>query len=325
MLALFIINVLYALGYPLSKIATTVEQPLFLLGIRMLVGGFVLLVYQLVRKRKCTLPLKSVVPLGLAGVFCMYLYNALAFWGLTRISATRAACLDNLAPLMSAFLEWIIFKDKLSPLEWIGLAVATLGTMPIIAAAPLGASLNLSQGDMSIVLSNLASVYGFILLRAIASEKEYDPLFGNSISMLVGGTCTLVHSALIETWSLATVPLCIPSTFSFALMVIIYNSIVDNLYTYLARDYTVTTLMLSGFTIPLLTALFEWLFFGMTISSAFWLSTGLIGVGLLCYLTKHGSLRQYISLYSRALLTVITAFYTNRQNRKDDQMKDDHH
>ncbi len=290
---LLIINLLYALGYPLSKIAAETSQPLFLIGICMTLTGLILMGYSCIKMRRFALPIASLAPLGLAGIFCMYLYNAFALWGLASVTATRAAFIDNCAPLISAFLEWLIFKDKLSTLEWVGITMATLGTMPIMgASSALSSSTsllagNLSSGDLWIMLSNIASVYGYILMRRASSETNNQPLLANGFSMFIGGICALAHSCISEPWA----PLISSHAFSASiyvlLMIIVYNGVVDNLYSFLAQRYTVTTLMLSSFTVPIFTAFFDWLFFGMTISSTFWMSTALIFAGLLCCLKKH--------------------------------------
>jgi drug/metabolite transporter (DMT)-like permease len=296
MIILFITNLLYALGYPLCKAALTESQPLFLVSARMLLGGALLLGYQLIKKRSISVPRKALWPLCLSGILGFYACNVLSLWGLETVSATRAAFIDNLAPLTAALLEFLIFKDHFTSLEWTGLTIATLGTMPIMGTpetihyAPQTLQWSPNWGDLALFLSNLAGVYGFILIRKIASDENYEPVTANGISMLVGGACALIHSLCVERW--APIPAhnitsCIAHVI---LMVILYNIIIDNLYNYVARHYTVTLLMLSGFTVPLFTAMFDWLLFGIAAGPIFWLSACFISVGLLCFVKKKQSL-----------------------------------
>ncbi len=297
MILLLITNLLYAIGYPLSQVALATSQPLFLIALRMLLGGGILLGYHLVTKRTIKLSKNVLWPLGLSGILTAYLSNIWSYWGLATVTATRAALIDNLSPLMSAFMEWIIFKDQFSALEWIGIIIATLATMPAVASPFVHSELmqtvwwNLSWGDFIIILSNLAGVYGFICIRKIATADDYQPILANGVSMLVGGSCALAHSLLTENWT----PVPAQDMFSVAvhvcLMMLIYNFAVDNLYNYLAREYSVTTLMLSGFTVPLFTAVLDWFMFGFTVSSVFWVSSLVVCVGLLCCAKKRHSFK----------------------------------
>lgn len=293
MTLLLITNLLYALGYPLSQIALVSSEPLFLIAVRMLLGGIVLTGYHLIKTRSLIIPRRSLIPICLSGISSMYLSNALSYWGLATVSATRAAFIDNLSPLMSAFLERMIFKDQFSAIEWTGILIATLGTMPAMGAPAVSTHVlqamwwNISWGDLIIIMSNLAGVYGFICVRRIASEDTYNPILANGISMLVGGTFALIHSLLTEHWSPIPAQDVLSVVLHVASMVIIYNCVVDNLYNYLAKDYSVTVLMLSGFTVPLFTAIFDWLFFGYTVSPLFWISVLFIGLGLLCFAKKR--------------------------------------
>jgi drug/metabolite transporter (DMT)-like permease len=292
MTLLIITNLLYAIGYPLSQIALVSSEPLFLIAIRMLLSGAILIGYHVIKKKTFRLPAKSLWPICLSGILTAYLSNALSYWGLASVTATRAALIDNMSPLMSAFLEWMIFKDQFSALEWIGIVIATLGTMPAMAS-PLAQSellhnmwWNLSWGDLVIIMSNLAGVYGFICIRKIASDKDYEPIFANGISMFVGGSCALVHSLFTEHWTPVPAQDYISVAAHVIIMMIIYNFAVDNLYNYLAREYTVTTLMLSGFMVPIFTAAIDWFFYGFTVSPVFWVSSCIICIGLFCSARK---------------------------------------
>lgn len=287
MMLLIITNVLYALGYPLSKIALDNSQPLFLLSVRMLLGGTLFVFYQLViKKKKITFSRTLLSQIILSGLLSYYLSNILEIKGLERISATRAAVLDNLAPILSAALEFFIFKDTFTVIEWVGILIVTFGSigiMPVCAtASPAGANIGFTSGDFMIFASNVAGILSWIFLRKATSHEEYDPFVANTVGMFVGGFVALGHSLCTESWHpipTANVPSLMLNT---VITLVIYNVLIDNSYARLAARHTATTMTVAGFTVPTFVACFDWLFFRDAIPSDFWVSTLLVVIGLIC-------------------------------------------
>ena len=62
--------------------------------------------------------------LGLTG---MFLFNLFFFGALARLPASRAALIVALNPASTALLVALFFRERLSPLRWLGIGVAFLG------------------------------------------------------------------------------------------------------------------------------------------------------------------------------------------------------
>src|SRR6185437_4712442 len=76
-----------------------------------------------------------------------------------------------------------------------------------------------------------------------------------------------------------------------ALMVIIGNIICYNLYAFLLKRYTATFLSFAGFTIPIFTALFQFIFFHTGINWEFLVTIIFVFVGLFIFYQeelRHG-------------------------------------
>lgn len=298
MLYLVFINLLYAIGYPLTKVAVDSMPPLLFLGVRLLLTGIVPLIYLKATKRSFTLPLRSLGIVLPASILCIYLYNALSLWGLATITATKAAFLDNTAVLMSAFLEWMIFSERLSMFEWFGLGLITLGITPFLhhisaASAPF----TYLPGEITIVLANLAWTCGFILVRD--AYKKHDPIVLTSISMIIGGTLALLHSFFTEPWSSLDISSCIQNHFDVLIFALAYQGFVDHIYTTVTPRYSVTMLTLSSFSIPFLTSLLESLLFGIPINSTVGTAGIFISLGALCSVYKHPLEKNVRALFMR--------------------------
>jgi drug/metabolite transporter, DME family len=80
------------------------------------------------------LPAAAWALLAALGLGTTLLANALYYWGLARIEASRAAILASLEPSVAALLALLVFGEALSVLGWVGVLVVTLG----VAAAHAG-------------------------------------------------------------------------------------------------------------------------------------------------------------------------------------------
>ncbi len=108
--------------------------------------------------------------------------------------------------------------------------------------------------------------------------------------MLGGGVCTLLTSFLVES-PLLIEPVNIRSFVMILLLVIVFGNIIAySLYGFLLRRYTNTFVSFTGFLYPLFGALFGWIFFGESVSYAFFYSVIMVALGL--YVFYHEELRQ---------------------------------
>lgn len=98
-------------------------------------------------------PLRSAPAIGLAALAGLLFAGDLAFWNTSVLmtSAANATFLGNTASAWVGLGAWLLFREKLRPAYWLGLAVALAG-----AAALLG-------GDfLSGASTGLGSVFAFI-------------------------------------------------------------------------------------------------------------------------------------------------------------------
>lgn len=144
----------------------------------------------------------------------------------------------------------------------------------------LGGISFLSWAEIALIIATVTSVYGWVLLRKLGKEEEMSPLLVNGASMFIGGAFALIHSTLTEEWN----PLPIsnyPGFFQGVLfMIIVSNLFCYNLYGWLLKKFTATFLSFAGLTTPLFAAFFGWLVLKETVSWTFFLSVGIISLGL---------------------------------------------
>jgi drug/metabolite transporter (DMT)-like permease len=270
MILVMVLYALFASVFTIEKTCLLYSPPLFLVGSRMFLAGTIMLSYRyMFNRQEFQFQWKSIWKILLLAIFNIYLTN-------------------NLSPFLAALLSYFIFAEKLSWKKWIGLGVGFVGFIPILISKSAGeeATGNLfffSWSEEVMFLAVICSVYGWILLRQLICEDGCSFYMANGFSMLLGGAMALVNSYLVEDWD----PTPVTNTVGFIecsiLLLIISNLICYNLYGALLKRYTATFLSFAGFTTPLFTAFFGWLYLGEIVTWHFYLSALIVFLGLLIF------------------------------------------
>ena len=133
MFLVILLNALFALVFPLGKFAMQYSPPFFVVGLRMVVGGLLLLSYhRFVLGKPITLRFSLIGPLALLSIVNIYIANAFEFWGLQYMSSAKTAFIYNLAPLVSALISYVHLREKMGMRKWFGLAISFFGCIPML-------------------------------------------------------------------------------------------------------------------------------------------------------------------------------------------------
>lgn len=279
MILIFILYLFCALTFTISKWALSSAEPIFFMSIRMVVAGIILLIWFLLKEKNINkkLLVQNIIKdkilflqLILFHVYIIYIFDLCA---LKNIASAESSFLYNLSPFVSAFFSYFMLKEKMTYKKWIGLAI--------------GSSSFISNFFFSFYWPHLLTLgavisgsYGWIIFRKLVHEKNYSPIFLNSLAMLLGGLLALVTSYFTETWQ----PLPIYNIRNFIqstiLIILVANIFFYNLYGYLLKFYTATFLSFAGFMCPIFTALLGTFFLQENISINLALSFVLISLGL---------------------------------------------
>ncbi len=282
----FLTFFIWSTSFTFGKKALESSTPLFITGTRMFLAGLMILGFLWLFKRASfQIKKKQLFPLFLLSLSSVYLTNVFEFWGLQYLTAAKACFIYSLSPFLSALLSYFEFKEKLTGKKLCGLLIGFVGFLPVLltqdgAEEIIGGVSFLSWAEIALILATVTSVYGWILLRKLGKEEGMSPLMANGTSMAFGGILALLHSLLVENW--APFPVWDYSGFALGifLMIIVSNLICYNLYGWLLKKFTATFLSFAGLMTPLFAAFFGWLVFDETVSWMFYLSLGIISMGL---------------------------------------------
>ncbi len=280
---------LFASVFTVSKTGLQYTQPLFFVGSRMMIAGIAMLAYlYFFKKESLSFKKEDFWRVFRLAAFNIYFTNMFEFWGLQYLPSFKTCFIYSLSPFVSALLSYWMFSEKMTPKKWLGFALGFLGFFPILlnetsAEEGMGHLFFLSWAEIAVILAAVSSVYGWILLRQLVRENGMSPMMANALSMLMGGTMATVHSSLTENWDPLPVTEYVPFLECTVLLIIISNFICYNLYGHLLKKFTATFMSFAGFTTPLFTALFGWLYLGEVVTLPFYVSALIVFCGLLVF------------------------------------------
>jgi drug/metabolite transporter (DMT)-like permease len=286
--------------------------PLFLTGARMTLAGLLLLGFIALTKRSSfKLSIKQLASIGLLAVFCIYLTNALEFWGLQYLTAAKTCFIYSLSPFFAALFSYLHFGEKMNKQKWLGLMIGFIGFLPVLLTQTgtedlLNAFSFFSWPTLAIMGAALFSVYGWVLLRLMVKDQALSPLMANGGSMFLGGMFAFIHSFFVESW--APIPVASLNIAPFLkwtlVMTVLYNIICYNLYGAMLKRFTATFLSFVGLLSPIFASLNGWLFLGEPLSPVILMSTGVVSLGL--WIVYRAELKQGYIVSSKTQASVPT-------------------
>jgi len=296
----FVLFALFASVFTISKTALEYAQPFFLVGIRMFAAGGLMLAYQYWRDpAKLRIKREDYSLVFKLALFNIYLTNTFEFWGLQYLTSFKTCFIYSLSPFVSALFSYVILSEKMSPKKWMGLIVGCIGFAPILLSQSsseneTGHLLFLSWAELAVLIACISSVYGWILLKQLVRDRDYNFTTANGWSMAVGGALALIHSLFTEEWNPIPATEFMPFFECAVALMIISNLICYNLYGYLLKKYSATFISFAGFTTPLFTATFGWLFLKETVTIEFYISSAIVLVGLYIFNMEELKLEEAV-------------------------------
>ncbi|MBI5274468.1 MAG: DMT family transporter [Chlamydiales bacterium] len=274
--------------FPIGKWLLSMSSPIFLTGARMFFAGILLTIFLIIRKKfSFRLNTKQWISIVLLGLFSIYLTNILEFWALQRLSAAKTCFIYSLSPMFTALLSYLHFKEKMTPMKWLGMSIGILGFIPVLKTQSASESLFhafsfFSWPDIAMIGAAFFGVYGWILLRICVKDQELSPVVANGMSMLLGGALALATSFMIDSWH--PLPVAEHKFLPFAggvlIATMISNLLCYNLYGHLLKRFTATLLSFFGLLSPIFASITSWILIGESPSLAIIGSTFIVILGV---------------------------------------------
>jgi len=265
MILIIFLYAILASTFIFAKLALLYAKPFFLIGIRSILSGSILLFFQFLYNKKRLIIKRSDWWLFLeAALFQVYLAYIPAFWSLQYLSALKTTIIYSATPFVTAVLAFFILKKNLNKTQILGITVGVSGLLPILLAQT-GSSLEqsmelyrISLPEIVLFVAVFSGAYAWFKVSALM-KRGYSFFVINGITMFLGGIMSMFTSILVED---ITSPVSSWPHFLFwlTLLIVFTNLIFYNLYAWLLKRYSITFLSFCGFLSPGFATIYDWLF-----------------------------------------------------------------
>ena len=284
---IFFIFLMYALNgstFTISKILVTLASPIFLVGIRMLIAGTMLLIYhRLIQGKSFGVP-RGAIKYLLQSIICnIFIPYCLRYWAIQYVTGTKTAFFYNLAPFITHAIACAIGMERGSWKKSIGLAIGFLSILPILISGSyaedlLGGISFISLPELALLGTIISYSYSWIVVQKMVRKYKLSPFLINGINMFFGGALAIGTSFILGESTTITSP--VEFTFWMATIMIITNFICYNLYAILLKKFSSTLISFASLTMPFFAALTGWLYYKETVSWHNFAATILTFIGL---------------------------------------------
>lgn len=283
MFLLIFLHALLAATFSIGKVLVAYFSPLFLVSLRMIIGGIALLSIQYyTRYHRWYLNPEHWKIYVQSAVFGIVIPYWLRYTALTTLCASHAACWYTIAPLITYMLSVIILKELIMPSKVVALLcngiafffVARYSTAEI-------PTYKIVQAHGYLLVATLSSSYNLIILRTCLKNKYYAPAMINGITMLLGGLIALLVMVATSSPLIIQSPPLVYSGVLLIILIVLSNMIGHTAYTWFLQWYSPTLLSLASFLSPLFMYCYElvWLHKSVDINfiiALFWLFLSLM-------------------------------------------------
>lgn len=178
--ALFTVFV-WALSFPLTKIALIELKPLPLAASRYAIASAIIILW-LAWKRPKMPSLRDAGRFAVCGLVGISIYNGLLNAGQQTVSPSAASFIVNTVPIITALLAVLFLGERFNKWGWVGAGLGFAGVGIIVAGQPGG--LAFESGAVLIFGSAVAQAAFFVMQRPLVGR--YGALASTAYTMLAG-------------------------------------------------------------------------------------------------------------------------------------------
>lgn len=160
---------IWGLNLTAVKVLTGLFDPILLAALRMLVACVTLsVIFVRTRGGRACLSWRQVGAIVVCAVFMVYLNQILFVEGLLRSTATHAALITALSPLVSALLAALVFRERLTGSRLAGVALGFTGVAAVVLSHPGAGLSSAGVGDLMLVASVVSFATGGAIVQRLA-------------------------------------------------------------------------------------------------------------------------------------------------------------
>lgn len=249
---------LLATAISANKFLLSLVQPMWLVGVRMLFAGIILLGINWWREGSWRWKKRS----ELFSLFIIALLTTLVpsfckAYALKNLVSSKAAFIGSLDPFVTALYAWFLWSEVLSTRKMIGIIFGFIGSLIICWDDNLFRHhavydfLCFALPELAAFIAVLVSRYGWIMVQQNLKRERFSPIHLNGLIMTISGLIALPLSYVYEK-SFTTIATLTPVFYGCLLYTIIVGNVIAyTMYAYYLKRYSASFVSLAGFSVPL--------------------------------------------------------------------------
>ena len=99
-------------------------------------------------------------------------YNTLQYWALNYTTVSNVGLLQTTIPIVFCSLEWLVFKEKITRTQFLGMMVVTIGVLVVLVKASFVNLLNFTFNFGDLIMVCAIFVYGIFSLLLRYAPKQ---------------------------------------------------------------------------------------------------------------------------------------------------------
>jgi drug/metabolite transporter (DMT)-like permease len=173
-LALLVVQIIYASGVIVGKFMLPIVPASVIVTLRMIVATLAFFAAHRIIGGKAPRNTEDWVKFALLGILGGAGNQFLILLGLTRTTAINAAILIPMIPIFTVIFGWLLRRDRPTPLKWLGVAVAAVGTVYLIGPDRVSMGSGVALGNLLVLAGMAFNALAFLLSKEML--ERYAPV-----------------------------------------------------------------------------------------------------------------------------------------------------
>ncbi|MCP4566308.1 MAG: EamA family transporter [FCB group bacterium] len=259
------------------KIGLQDAPPFYAAGIRMLLAGFILLVYNHFAGNRYPEGAAEKWKVAWPGILMYGASYALVYFGNQYVSSSLASILFAVFPFFVIILvSFLVKSEKVTKRALVGMVIGFAGLV-IIFNGPISLNTNSIFGGGLIVVATLCSAYATVHIRAYLNDRPIFPMI--AMQMILGGSLMLIVAIMVEDFS--TFRLTSVTVGSILYLAVIGSILTFSGYYWLLRRIATVKASLIAFVTPIIAIFLGYLILNEQLSRQDYLGSALVLFGVL--------------------------------------------
>ena len=263
--------------YVVSKVVLDIIPPFSLVTLRLILGALTLVIILLLRgfPKISSKQIWQVISVGFVGYGVSL---SLQFLGTKLSTAANGSLVTSATPAFVLIFAWLLLGERITPLRWVALILATLGVVAVIDPRSAQLNPNLFLGNLALIGAAVTWALYSVLVRKVTQNLDVLPF---SLIAFIGGLPVTVPASVWELKTIGVGQISLGVVGGVLFLGIISTALAMVLWNSAFAFVDASLAALTFFAQPVVGTALGWLFLGEKITPLFLLGGFLIGLGLL--------------------------------------------